>query len=117
MFITMFFVEFNPIRNLLTYSSAGHEPGFFYNAEKDTFEEIEADGLVLGVLEHTNYNEYQKEMKQDDFIVLLTDGVTECKYKGRFITREEVLHVIRKFMYLSPENLVRSEERRVGKGR
>src|SRR5699024_2315175 len=31
MFITMFFVEFNPTRNLLTYSSAGHEPGFFYN--------------------------------------------------------------------------------------
>lgn len=106
MFITMFFVEFNPTRNLLTYASAGHEPGFFYNAEKDTFEEIEADGLVLGVLEHTNYNEYQKEMKQDDFIVLLTDGVTECKYKDRFITREEVLQVIRKFMYLSPENLV-----------
>src|SRR5699024_12840467 len=43
MFITMFFVEFNPTRNLLTYASAGHEPGFFYNAEKDTFEEIEAD--------------------------------------------------------------------------
>src|SRR5699024_12792133 len=31
MFITLFFVEFNPTRNLLTYASAGHEPGFFYN--------------------------------------------------------------------------------------
>lgn len=106
MFITMFYLEYNPTRNLLTYSSAGHEPGFLYDAESDTFTEIEADGLVLGVLEHTDYTEYQQEMKQDDFVVLLTDGVTECKYGNRFITREEVLEVIRKFMYLSPENHV-----------
>src|SRR5690625_688265 len=70
MFITMFFVEFNPIRNLLTYSSAGHEPGFFYIAEKDTFEEIEADGLVLGVLVDKEYNNYYKVFIFYDFIVL-----------------------------------------------
>ncbi len=106
MFITMFYIEFNPTRNLLTYASAGHEPGFFYDAKTDKFTEIESDGLVLGVLDHTDYTEYEKEMKKDDFVVLLTDGVTECKYEGRFITREEVLKVIKKFMYLSPENHV-----------
>lgn len=106
MFITMFYIEFNPTRNLLTYSSAGHEPGFFYDAKTEEFTEIEADGLVLGVLDHTDYTEYQIEMNQDDLVILLTDGVTECKYGDRFITREEVLDVIKKFMYLSPENHV-----------
>lgn len=106
MFITMFYADYNPTKNVLTYASAGHEPGFFYDAENDEFTEIEAKGLVLGVLDHTDYTEYEREMNSGDLVILLTDGVTECKYKGRFITREEVLDVIKKFMYLSPENHV-----------
>src|SRR5699024_11391720 len=103
MFITIVYLEYNPTRNLLTYSSAGHEPGFLYDAESDTFTEIEADGLVLGVLEHTDYTEYQQEMKQDDFVVLLTDGFTECKFGNRFMILEEILEVIWNIMYISRE--------------
>ena len=106
MFITMFYAEYNPSKKLLTYASAGHEPGFFYDAKTDTFTEIEAKGLVLGVLDHTDYTEHERQIHPDDLIILLTDGVTESKYEGRFITREEVLEVIKKFMYLSPENHV-----------
>ncbi len=106
MFITMFYAEYDPDNELLTYASAGHEPGFFYDVKTDKFSEIKAEGLVLGVLDHTDYTEYQKEMNSGDLVVLLTDGVTECKYNDRFITREEVLDIIKKYMYLSPENHV-----------
>lgn len=106
MFITMFYAQYNPTENLLTYVSAGHEPGFFYDMKTDEFKEIKAEGLVLGVLDHTDYTEYEREMNPGDLVILLTDGVTECKYENRFITRDEVLDVIKKFMYLSPKNHV-----------
>ena len=37
------------MNHLLYCSSAGHEPGYIYRAETETFEEIEVRGRVLGV--------------------------------------------------------------------
>ena len=106
MFITMFYAQYNIKTDVLSYASAGHEPGFYYEAKTDTYHEFKADGLVLGVLDHTDYNEHHVKMQVDDRVILLTDGVTECKYGERFITRAEVLEVIKKFMYLTPKNQV-----------
>src|SRR5699024_2603316 len=49
MFITMFYAQYHCEESILTYSSAGHEPGFYYNAKQDVFKEIKAKGLLLGV--------------------------------------------------------------------
>lgn len=106
MFITMFYAQYNPQTTEFTYASAGHEPGFFYDAKTDTYREIKAEGLVLGVLDHTNYTQYSVWMEKDDMIILLTDGVTECVYGDRFITREEVLEVIKKYNHLHPQEQV-----------
>ncbi|PJH69243.1 phosphoserine phosphatase, partial [Salmonella enterica subsp. enterica serovar Typhimurium] len=47
MFITMLYAQYLPDENKLLYASAGHEPGYYYNAKMDEFEEIQAKGLVL----------------------------------------------------------------------
>jgi len=59
MFITMFYGMFNPSTNILSYASAGHEPGFYYCAEDKRFMELSAKGLLLGVEKKTKYNSYQ----------------------------------------------------------
>src|SRR5699024_336094 len=88
MFITMFYGQFFPKTNIFRFSSAGHEPGFLYRAKDKSFVEIKAKGLVLGVLKHTHYSQYEVKIEKDDMIVLLTDGVTECRRGERFIKRE-----------------------------
>lgn len=105
MFITMFYGLFEPDNETFHYASAGHEPGFYYNAEKDEFEEIEARGLVLGVTQNTVYKQYKKRINKGDMILLLTDGVTECRQGDRFIEREEVLDVIKQYMHLPAQEL------------
>ncbi|GAA0610757.1 phosphoserine phosphatase RsbU [Virgibacillus siamensis] len=106
MFITMFYAQYLPAENKLRYSSAGHEPGFYYNAAHDTFEEIEAKGLVLGVSPDASYKQYECSIEKGDMVVLLTDGVTECRQGDRFIESEEILETIRYFSHLPAQEIV-----------
>src|SRR5699024_5869833 len=76
MFITMFYGLYNPATSRLVFASAGHEPGFFYKYKEKLYQEIEAKGLVLGVLPDTIYNQYELTIETNDTIILLTDGVT-----------------------------------------
>ncbi|ASK64272.1 phosphoserine phosphatase [Virgibacillus phasianinus] len=106
MFITMFYAQYKPKDCKFLYSTAGHEPGFFYCAETDTFKEIEAKGLVLGVSKEVKYKQYERTMQDGDMIILLTDGVTECRQGDRFIESEEVLDVIRQHVHLPAQEMV-----------
>ncbi|WP_010529414.1 PP2C family protein-serine/threonine phosphatase [Lentibacillus jeotgali] len=106
MFITMFYAQFLPYENKLWYASAGHEPGFHYDAATKTFEEIKAKGLVLGVTPDTDYREYERTIDKGDMVILLTDGVTECRQGDRFIETDEVLGVIKQYADLPAQEMV-----------
>ncbi|MDX8046305.1 PP2C family protein-serine/threonine phosphatase [Gracilibacillus sp. S3-1-1] len=106
MFITMFYGLYNDDTGALQYSSAGHEPGFYYCAEKDTFFEMKTQGLVLGVTCQADYEQHGITMVEGDIAIFLTDGVTECRIGDRFIEKEEVLEVIREYMHLPAQEAV-----------
>lgn len=106
MFITMFYAQYLPSMSKLLYSSAGHEPGFYYNAKEDSFQEIKTKGLVLGVLPSQTYKQYELTLEEGDMIVMLTDGVTECRRGQEFIESEEVLETIRKNKHIQAQELV-----------
>lgn len=108
MFITMMYGSYDPRSHQFHYSGAGHEPGFFYQAETDQFHELYAKGLVLGLSRKTKFQEYQMEVNEGDFIIFLSDGVTECRIGDDFIEREEIIKLIRKYMHLSAQELVDS---------
>ena len=106
MFITMFYGMYNPGSHCFTYASAGHEPGFYYHSKDDRFEELEARGLMLGVNRYTKYNQYVKTIQPDDMIILLSDGVAECRIDDHFIERETLLASMKKYMHLPAQEMV-----------
>ncbi|MFD2043846.1 PP2C family protein-serine/threonine phosphatase [Ornithinibacillus salinisoli] len=106
MFITMFYAQYNPENSKLYYASAGHEPGYYYSSSKNTFEEINANGLVLGVSQDVSYNQYERILCSGDMIVLLTDGVTECRSNGEFVDAEEIIEVIKGYAHLPAQEAV-----------
>ncbi|WP_026702727.1 PP2C family protein-serine/threonine phosphatase [Salibacterium aidingense] len=106
MFITMMYGSYDPRVHHFYYSGAGHEPGFFYNRAEDTFEELYAKGLVLGLNRDTQFREYHKKIEPGDFIVLLSDGVTECRTAEGFIEREELTRLIHQYSDLSAQEIV-----------
>ncbi|WP_153729109.1 PP2C family protein-serine/threonine phosphatase [Salinibacillus xinjiangensis] len=106
MFITMFYGFYNKNENCLQYASAGHEPGLFYNAKTDSFETLEAKGIVLGVEDSISYNQFTKCLSVGDMIILLTDGVTECRKGDQFIETDEILQVIKEYLHLPAQDIV-----------
>ncbi|WP_188802622.1 SpoIIE family protein phosphatase [Sporolactobacillus putidus] len=106
MFITMFYGVYNPTGRTFSFSSAGHEPGFYYTAACDQFDDLEARGLALGLSPKTRYREYSRHVSPGDMIILLTDGVTESRIDREFVGRERLIGLIRKYMSLPARELV-----------
>ena len=106
MFITMFYGLYDSKKHRFFYSSAGHERGFFYRRKTDEVQDIVAKGLVLGVKEDAQYQNYERSLEEGDMIVLLTDGATECRVGDRFIERHEITDMIRKHAHLSAQQMV-----------
>ncbi|SFC97433.1 PP2C family protein-serine/threonine phosphatase [Peribacillus sp. B-H-3] len=106
MFITMFYGLYNPRKHVFSYAAAGHEPGFYYNAETKEFSDLTAKGLLLGVEKKTSYRQYEKNVEPGDLIVLLSDGVTECRTSEGFIERETLVEYIQKNIHLKAQDIV-----------
>lgn len=106
MFITMLCATYDPKTHRFTYATAGHEPGFYYDAKTNKFEDLQTKGMLLGVLPHSTYEEYEIQLDKGDMIILLTDGVTESKRKDDFIEREYLIKVFKQFIHLPAQQMV-----------
>lgn len=106
MFITMFYGHYNSEKHRFFYASAGHEPGFIYRKELNEFNEFSAKGLVLGVMKDTHYSNDYIELQVGDMVILLSDGVTECRSEDGFIERDEIINLIRKYRHLPAQQIV-----------
>ncbi|MDQ0221321.1 phosphoserine phosphatase [Peribacillus cavernae] len=106
MFITMFYGLYNPHNHVFSYASAGHEPGFYYEAATGEFKDMDAKGLLLGVEKKTKYKQYEKSVEPGDMIILLSDGVTECRTDEGFIERETLIEYIQKNIHLKAQEIV-----------
>ncbi|SHF03345.1 sigma-B regulation protein RsbU (phosphoserine phosphatase) [Seinonella peptonophila] len=100
MFITMVYGVYDSLNHRFRYATAGHEPGFFYQASNDQFTDMETQGLVLGVNRDVDYPEYTLSLEENDAIILFSDGMTECRIGGEFLTRENLQEIIHQYLHL-----------------
>lgn len=115
MFITMFYGMYNTTEHLFTYASAGHEPGFYYHSSSDSFEDLITKGLVLGVDKNVKYEQYKKQIKPGDMVVLLSDGVTESRTEDGFVERSVITDSIRQYKDLPSQQIVEKIYRNIEK--
>lgn len=106
MFISMFYGRYSVENSIFTYASAGHEPALFFDSEKGEFKELHAKGLLLGVVPNVTYNQHDIKMKTGDFVVMMTDGVTECRTDEGFIEQEIIGSLIRSVKDESAQTMV-----------
>lgn len=106
MFISMFYGTYDTSKSVFTYASAGHEPPLFYCAKSSSFSELQAKGLLLGVISNVKYEQHSITLEKDDFIVMMTDGVTECRSKDGFIDQNTVMDIIESVRDQSAQDMV-----------
>jgi serine phosphatase RsbU (regulator of sigma subunit) len=78
MFVTLFYAEVEPESNAVSYVSCGHNPPFWYRADRREIVELMPTGSVLGINEDAAYGARQIEVGRGDVVFFYTDGLTEA---------------------------------------
>lgn len=77
LFITMFCGKFDATLNTLYYSNAGHTRPLLLRG--DDWQELDADGLILGVERQVSFEEKSVHLEPGDLLFLYTDGIIETE--------------------------------------
>lgn len=79
-FMTLFYLRIDREQKTLEWVRAGHDPAIFYDPQTKSFEELDGQGIPLGVEASWAYQENRKEgLCAGQIIVLATDGVFEAQ--------------------------------------
>lgn len=78
MFVSVFYGIIDPSTGELRYASAGHNPPLLCRGKEGPSEQLEAPGIILGIIEDVHLEERSVQMEAGDTLILYTDGVTEA---------------------------------------
>jgi sigma-B regulation protein RsbU (phosphoserine phosphatase) len=76
-FITSFFALFDGQTATLTTINAGHNPPYLFHAD-GSFETLNEGGLLLGMFPNAPYKSETRQLRNGDWVVMYTDGVSEA---------------------------------------
>ncbi|MGK0289754.1 MAG: serine phosphatase RsbU (regulator of sigma subunit) [bacterium] len=78
-YATAFYCTFNSETHELTYTAAGHPPGYIIRMGENEIIPLEMSGLMLGSFsgEIASYDEVTEQLNKGDKIFLYTDGIIE----------------------------------------
>lgn len=105
MFVSMFYGTYDIEKSKFTYGSAGHEPSFYYNAREQTYYDLESKGLLLGVMPEVKYSQFEVELGEKDFIVMITDGVTDFRKQGELEPRNLIKKLALEYSHLTAQEM------------
>ena len=105
MFVSMFYGTYDIKENIFTYGSAGHEPAIYYNSRDQKFYDLESRGLLLGVMSEVKYRQYKIHLEENDFILMITDGVTDFRKQGDLDPRNVIKELALNYINLSAQEM------------
>jgi sigma-B regulation protein RsbU (phosphoserine phosphatase) len=77
-FISLAYAVLDTQEKTLTYANAGHVPPL-HVTESGQLTELSGTGLLLGLMEDSDYSETTIKLQKGDVLVFYTDGVTEAR--------------------------------------
>ncbi|MEK7314540.1 MAG: SpoIIE family protein phosphatase, partial [Candidatus Eisenbacteria bacterium] len=110
MFVTMFYVVLDSVNRDVSYASAGHNPMILYRGQSDTTYFLKPKGIPVGI--NTPDQELFRKticveklrLRQDDMLVIYTDGITEAMNPAREQFGEgRLLAALKKYGHLTPQ--------------
>jgi PAS domain S-box-containing protein len=79
LFITMFYMKYNPVTRKLSYANAGHNCPLLLPAGETVCRELDAEGIIFGVTMEIAFEEKSIVLREGDLVLLYTDGITEAQ--------------------------------------
>jgi sigma-B regulation protein RsbU (phosphoserine phosphatase) len=78
-YVTIFYGIFNRGTKKFRYVRAGHQPPFVIRHDSNALEMLQTGGPMVGAAEKMIFEESEIDLRPGDKIVMLTDGLAECK--------------------------------------
>ncbi len=77
-FVTAAYLWVDLEKRTLTYAGAGHPPMWLWGPAIEGVRAVEENGLFLGIFPSATYSSVQLPLREDTWILLYTDGVSEA---------------------------------------
>jgi sigma-B regulation protein RsbU (phosphoserine phosphatase) len=77
-FVTLFYSEYDPKTQILSYSNAAHHPPLLWQAATHSIQRLDTIGMLIGLDADTRYSEAQVQLYPGDTIIYFTDGFTDA---------------------------------------
>jgi phosphoserine phosphatase RsbU/P len=77
-FVTLFYSEYDPATQILTYTNAAHNPPLYWQATTDRIIRLDTQGALIGLEADSRYEEAQVQLQHGDTIIYYTDGFTDA---------------------------------------
>jgi sigma-B regulation protein RsbU (phosphoserine phosphatase) len=107
LFITLFYVRYDPTTRILVYANAGHVLPLLFRPSEGGCRKLDADGLILGIREGVAFEEKQLRMGKGDVLLLYTDGITEAESStGELFGVERLCAVVKAHVAGSPQGVI-----------
>lgn len=108
-FMTLFLLELNA-DGVLRWVRAGHDPALLYDPARDDFEELEGEGLPLGVLEGGEYQLQEMDKPAPGSIIVVgTDGIWETHSPdGEMFGKERLMDLVREHKDQSSKEIIQT---------
>ncbi|MHC4552622.1 MAG: PP2C family protein-serine/threonine phosphatase [Planctomycetota bacterium] len=106
-FITLFVARIDTANNQLTYCSCGHEPALLLRG--DEVIELDAGGLVLGIMPDADYEIKTVPFVQGDTLLMYTDGLIDVmNFDGDIWGKERLLEALQSIPRDSADQMIHS---------
>jgi len=106
-FITLFYLQYNTQNKQLSFTNAGHPHPLLLRHAELQCEELDTEGLVLGVRKNVCFEEKSITMNSGDLVLLYTDGLTEAENPaGDFFGLQPVCNILHQYASHSPQVII-----------
>jgi phosphoserine phosphatase RsbU/P len=101
LYISLFYARYNHQNKILSYANAGHNPPIVCREGHVNPIELDADGLIIGVMEEVTFIEQTIELSSGDAIIFYTDGLVEaCRPCGEMFGINRIFDAIVRLKHL-----------------
>lgn len=107
LFITLFYLQYQPDTRVVEYASAGHSPTLLWQTAQSQCLRLDPEGLIVGVKKDFFYEKDSYRLASGDVLLLYTDGLIEAENDhNEFFGEERLAELLRENHHLQPQELI-----------
>ena len=107
LFVTMFYLQYNPVNRRLIYGNAGHNTPLLWKKRKKHLITLDTEGLIFGIKEDITFEQKATDLDPGDILLLYTDGIIEAENRDKvFFGIERLAKVLEECDDLKPQELI-----------